>query len=66
MIKGIGILGGGVFIGALWAEIARRGWPGGFDKLYTKVGGLGDTARNAFKEGYHGAVSAQEPSPTEA
>ena len=66
MIKGIGILVGGVFIGALGAEIVRKAWPGGFDGLYSKLGGFSDTARDAFMEGYHGAMSAQEPITTEA
>ncbi len=66
MIKGIGILVGGVFIGALGVEIVRRAWPGGFDSLHSKVGEFGDVARDAFMEGYRGAIGGQEPRPTEA
>ncbi len=66
MFKGIAILIGGVFVGAFGVAIVRRGWPNGFDNLYSKVGEFGDSAKDAFMDGYHGSISEQEASPAEA
>ncbi len=66
MVKGLGILAGGIFIGAVGAEIARKTCPGALARLRSKAGELKNTAKEAFIEGYHGALRAQEASPSEA
>ena len=66
MLKGLGMLAGGIFIGAVGAEILRGSCPGGLDKLYAKISGLGSAAKVAFMEGYHGAAGTPEPEMTEA
>ena len=65
MIKELGVLAGGIFIGAVAAEVARKTCPNGLDKLRSKAGALSNAAKEAVMEGYHGALSAQEPSPSE-
>jgi len=66
MLKSLGILAGGIFIGAVGMEVARRACPNGMDKFYGKIGEVTRAAREAFKEGYAGAVRAQPrvPEPT--
>ena len=66
MLKGLGVLAGGIFIGAVGAEIMRKSCPGGLDKLYAKVSGLGSAAKEAFMDGYRGAAGAPEPEMAEA
>lgn len=66
MFKGLGILAGGIFIGAVGVEVVRKTCPGCLDRLYAKVGGLTGAAKEAFMEGYHGALGPKEPRPTEA
>ena len=66
MLKGLGILAGGIFIGAVGAEVVRKAWPGGLDTFYAKAGRLTGAAKEAFMEGYHGALGTQDPCPAEA
>ncbi len=65
MLKGLGILVAGIFVGAMGAEVFRKTHPDALDKLYVKVEGLTDAAKEAFMEGYHGALGTQEPSLAE-
>lgn len=66
MLKGLGIVAGGIFVGAIGAEIVRKACPDGLDKLYSKVGELTGAAKEAFLGGYHNALGTKEPSPVGA
>ena len=56
MIKSIGALLGGVFIGAVAMEVVRRVYPDAMDKLYDGVRKAGSSAKDAFKQGYANAT----------
>ena len=66
MLKSLGILAGGIFSGAVGAEIVRKACPNGLDGLYAKVRDLAATARDAFAEGYRNAVREPVEGPAEA
>ena len=61
MIKSLGILIGGVFVGAVGVEIVRRKYPGALNKLYTKTCEAASGAKEAFKKGYANAVESGQP-----
>ena len=61
MLKSLGILIGGVFIGAIGVEIVRRKYPGTLDKLYAKTCETASGAKEAFKKGYANAVESGQP-----
>ena len=52
MLKGLGILIGGIFVGAVGAEIIRREYPDALDKLQSKAGEVSAGVKEAFKKGY--------------
>jgi len=52
MLKDLGILLGGVFVGAVVMEIVRKKCPNAGAKLYSKVGNAGNGLKEAFKAGY--------------
>lgn len=56
MIKPLGILLGGIFIGAVAAEVVRRKYPKALDKLYAKTSKIASEAGEAFKSGYQNAA----------
>ncbi len=56
MFKTVGVIIGGVFIGAVGAEILRRKYPKALDKLYAQTRGVASDAKAAFKNGYDKAV----------
>ena len=60
MIKSLGILIGGVFIGAVGVEIFRKKYPEALDKLYAKTCEAASGAKDAFKKGYAKAVQTQQ------
>ncbi len=60
MIKGLGILIGGVFIGAVGVEIFRIKYPKTLDNMYTKTQEAASGAKEAFKKGYINAVQTQQ------
>ena len=60
MLKGLGILIGGVFVGAVSVEVIRKKYPETVDKLYTKTRRTISEAKEAFKNGYHNAT---QPKP---
>jgi len=58
MTKALGILLGGMFVGAVGAEVLRRKYPDGMDKLYAKVKQATLAAKQAFKEGYQSVTGS--------
>jgi isocitrate dehydrogenase kinase/phosphatase len=64
MIKSIGALLGGIFIGAVAMEIVRRKYPNAFDKVYGGAREVASGAKEAFEQGYANATrppAAMEP-----
>jgi len=74
MIKSLGILVGGIFVGAVGAEILRRKCPEvmdvsadfirkkcpkAMDKLYTKTCEVTSGIKEAFKTGYENVMQPQ-------
>ena len=59
MIKSLGILIGGVFVGAVGVEVIRKKCPEALDKLYSKTRETVSGAKEAFKKGYANAVEPQ-------
>lgn len=59
MIKGLGILIGGVFVGAVGIEIIHRKYPDTLDKLCTKTREITSGIKEAFKKGYENAMQPQ-------
>jgi len=60
MIKSLGILIGGVFIGAVGVEIFRKKYPKALENLYAKTCEAASGAKEAFKKGYANAVQTQQ------
>ena len=63
MLKSLGILIGGVFVGAVSVEVVRRKCPNAMDKLYKKTRETASEIKEAFKNGY---VKASRPKPATA
>ncbi len=64
MFRTLGILAGGMFVGAVAMEIARRKCPKKIDTLYKGVGkmggkvkGYGAQMQKSFSDGYKSAVA---------
>ena len=60
MIKTLGIILGGVFVGAVGMEVVRRKCPEVLDKLYTKTREMALGAKEAFKKGYESATQSKK------
>ena len=60
MIKSLGILIGGIFVGAVGAEILRKKYPETLDKLCTKTCEIASGVKEAFKKGYENAMQSQQ------
>ena len=60
MIKTLGIILGGVFVGAVGIEVVRRKYPEALDKLYRKTREIASGAKEAFKKGYESAVQPKK------
>jgi hypothetical protein len=60
MVKALGILLGGMFVGAVGTEVLRRKYPGCMDKLSAKVKQATSAAKQAFKEGYRSVAESPE------
>ena len=60
MLKSLGILIGGVFIGAVGVEIIHKKCPDILDKLCAKTCAMASEAKDAFKKGYTNAVQPQQ------
>lgn len=63
MLKGLGILAGGIFVGACGMEIIRKKYPEGLDNLYATINRATTKAKEAFMEGYYSALKVGEPVP---
>ena len=59
MIKSLGILIGGVFVGAVGIEIIHRKYPDALDKMCTKTREMTSGIKEAFKNGYENATRPQ-------
>jgi len=55
MLKSLGILIGGVFVGAVSVEVIRRKCPDTLDKFYKKTCEAASEIKEAFKNGYEKA-----------
>ena len=66
MIKSLGVLIGGVFIGAVGVEIVRKKCPEALDKLYARTCEATSGAKEAFKKGYANAVQPQQTAQASA
>ena len=56
MIKSLGILIGGVFVGSVGIEIIHRKYPDALDKMCTKTREITSGIKEAFKNGYKNAA----------
>jgi len=63
MLKSLGILIGGVFVGAVSIEVVRRKYPDAVNKLRAKARQITSEAKEAFKNGYQNAT---QPKPAAA
>jgi len=64
MLKELGILLGGVFVGAVTAEIVRKKYPDLGDKLHTKICNVTSGVKEAFKVGYDNATKPRQATET--
>ena len=60
MVKSLGILIGGIFVGAVGAEIIRKKYPKAMNSVYAKTCEITSEAKEAFKRGYADAVQPQQ------
>jgi len=62
MFKSLGILIGGIFVGAVGAEIIRKEYPKSMNRVYAKTCEITSGIKEAFKKGYANAMQSQEAS----
>ena len=60
MIKTMGILIGGIFIGAVGAEIVRKNYSKTVKSVYDKTCNITSGVKEAFNKGYANAMQSQE------
>ena len=60
MLKGLGILASGIFVGAVGMEIIHKKYPEGLDRLHVAMNELTVKVRGAFMDGYCSAVKPGE------
>ncbi len=60
MVKSLGILLGGVFVGAVSAEIIRKKYPKTINGVYAKVCEITSGVKESFKKGYENAMQSQQ------
>ena len=56
MVKSLGILIGGIFVGAVGAEIVRKKYPKAMKSVYAKTCEITSGVKEAFKKGYEDAA----------
>jgi len=59
MIKSVGILIGGIFVGAVGAEIVRKKYSKPIKTVYDKTCEITTGIKDAFKKGYSNAMQTQ-------
>ena len=59
-MKGLGVLIGGIFIGAVGMEIIHKKYPDALDKLCTKTREITSGIKEAFVQGYENATQSRE------
>ena len=64
MVKSLVVLIGGVFVGAVSAEIIRKKYPNVINDVYTKTREITSGVKEAFKKGYANAVQSQPDAET--
>jgi len=69
MLKSLGIVIGGIFVGAVGMEIVHRKYPDALDKLCKKSSDLAAGIKEGFRKGYANAtgkkvVSLASPPPS--
>ncbi len=60
MVKSLGILIGGIFVGAVSAEIIRKKYPKAMTSVYAKTCEITSGIKEAFKKGYENAMQSQQ------
>ncbi len=60
MVKSLGILIGGIFVGAVSAEIIRKKYPKAMNGVYAKTCEITSGIKEAFKKGYENAMQPQQ------
>ena len=60
MFKSLGIMIGGIFVGAVGMELLRRKYPNALDKLHGKTSRAASGLVEAFKAGYQDAAQPQQ------
>ena len=60
MVKSLGILIGGIFVGAVSAEIIRKKYPKAINSVYAKTCEITSGVKEAFKKGYANAMQSQQ------
>jgi hypothetical protein len=66
MIKSLGILIGGVFIGAVGMEVFHKKYPKALDNLRSKTSEMASGAKEAFKKGYANASQPKQAAQASA
>ncbi len=66
MVKSLGILIGGIFVGAVGAEIIRKKYPKAMNNIYAKTCEMTSGVKEAFKKGYANAVQPQQTAQASA
>lgn len=66
MFKSLGILIGGIFVGAVGAEILHKKYPQALDKLCTETREITSEIKEAFKKGYKNAVQSPQTAQSSA
>ena len=60
MIKSLGILIGGIFVGAVGAEIVRKKYSKPLNDVYAKTCEVTSGVKEAFKKGYANAMQTEQ------
>ncbi len=60
MVKSLGILIGGIFVGAVSAEVIRKKYPNYMNNVYAKTCEITSGVKEAFKKGYANAMQSQQ------
>lgn len=61
MIKTLGAVVGGLFVGAVVMEIIHKKYPNSLEKFYSAAGDLVDGMKEGFKDGYQSMTQSEEP-----